>query len=123
MTTEDMIAAYKLSIDRFINDKGGRKELTIPATKNSYLRRIVHEYCESRNLDHVSQFSHTAKKPIPVCEKCQSRRVVWDEWNWNWYCEDCRDKDGYNAAYTAQIIEITHVYKRIVITKRLSTQS
>ena len=112
----DMMEEYRQTIDRFIKDENGRKVLTIPPTNNSFLRHSIHEYCESH--DHVSQFSHCSKKPVPACLKCTSRLVVWDEWNWNWYCEDCRDKDGYNGAYTAQIIEITTDYKKIIITKK-----
>ena len=112
------IEAYRLSIDRFINDKNGRMMLTIPPTKSSFLRRLIHEYCESHDLNHESQVSHSAMKPVNVCEKCQSRRVVWDDWNWIWYCWDCRDKLGYHGAYNTHVVEIRPLFKKIVITKK-----
>ena len=108
MEEDNLFEVYRIAINRLINDKNGRKTLIIPPTKSTFLRKSVHEYCESHNLNHVSAFSHRSKKPIPACEKCHSRRVVWDEWNWHWYYTD----------YTAQIIKITHTYKKIVITKK-----
>jgi hypothetical protein len=108
---------YRAAIDRFIINKHGKKSLTIPPTKNKFLRRLVHEYSESRNLVHIAKLSHT--KRSSVCPNCDGRNFVREYDDREDILYSCCSVCPRNGRWPIWMVEGSLIeYKSIVITMK-----